>query len=1387
MARRIVAFCFCCAFATSVFAGETAQEVAEAARKLAASRQHAEAAPLFEKAAGLETDAGKRGKLRLEAAGAYASAGDLDKAWAITDAIIADADAPDQLKNTAVQRSIDFCYWAGRGELAKPRITGVGIPYFQARARQPGTVLEKFNAMHAAGWLQWRLAETNAALETFRSTFALTNLTTDLRIRAHLALADLHGKCGDQSAVVGQARMAGDLAAEQAEARKIPEGGDAQVLARTANAKAAAYVTAARNYEVGDLFDRADAMYAKAAALPGLTEERQADNDLAITDSFRKRKDFDKAIAAAERVLARGDDGQMSARKTTARQRIAAMRNDLGDKEGALAMYFEAAAKAAGSPYVKINEIKRICDEFIKDKRQDAALALCDRVVSLQNIDPGDTAWAYLKQSQVLLDRKEFDQARAAAEKALALNVANGKAILAIYATYKARPLPQKRDMYRYIEETMAGPVAESLTRDEIRDIWSTYGFDAHNLFDHDKVRKAFAELDRHGIPYGGYMGLRCLPALKIYKDFATFPKDEKEIRFPQNLADLGVKDVKTVNARDFADGARNDTECLQRAIDSDATTIVIEDKGVPWTITRLEMKSNKRLLLRKGVKIISDKSEENYHKTLLFDIRRCENVIIEGEGEVGDVYIGKYKDDKERDELCKKYGGSVFGLTETTNIVIRNVTVANSAQDGIFFGGLGLIPTRTYLENVVLDHHYRQAMSICNADEVYCKNVTFSNTRGAAPSAGIDLEPPIECSPDSSIYLFDCTFDNNAGGGLVFATSTMYPVTLHAKRCHFKAQSQHAVDILARCGVYLGSQRKAPAKIIFEECDFESYSDVSPLCIQTCSLFDVWFRNCTIRDIGRKGPANRAYTASPLVFRLSRDFGKDGIPEHMLGLIHFENVKIEGYGGQPFASFADELGMLDIKGILKGTVDFNGKQVDVSQYEYTAPDRHEIPAEQVDLKTLLKPAKIPTGDMPVSNGEISWNGAWYQKAPEYTYYFWAEQGRKVSLTLRYPAWLKRVAGERLLLKSVSGRTTEVGELQPGVNPLAFTVPETGWHCFMPPCQAGEGASCHVTDVKGVHLAYQGDTRGISLSKFVFRDPGRDYTGYFEVPAGGRECRLRITFGSLELRNPAGDLVGSIRNGEYHGRHTFTIKPGTDKAEIWSFTAPAGGGNTHVLRFYAPLNGIWADSPDVLPLQFADHHVPPRAAAASAVSPEDKPVALTVDRSVLTGIQRKVLDEAITARKALAGRREWAARLDELERKIADLRLRATSDAAQREVEDVSKNLIPLQRMAAIEAQAAKESDSLRELAAFCQVFAPVIVLPLPQVADYVAWKASGKNLEKSYPALYHEIATVRFKDNLEGALKQLGLGLVNDTVEYADARHLALLRDRIMEILGKK
>jgi len=33
---------------------------------------------------------------------------------------------------------------------------------------------------------------------------------------------------------------------------------------------------------------------------------------------------------------------------------------------------------------------------------------------------------------------------------------------------------------------------------------------------------------------------------------------------------------------------------------------------------------------------------------------------------------------------------------------------------------------------------------------------------------------------------------------------------------------------------------------------------------------------------------------------------------------------------------------------------------------------------------------------------------------------------------------------------------------------------------------------------------------------------------------------------------------------------------------VWSFTTPPGDG-VRTLKFYAPLNGIWADSPEALP------------------------------------------------------------------------------------------------------------------------------------------------------------------------------------------------------------
>ena len=95
--------------------------------------------------------------------------------------------------------------------------------------------------------------------------------------------------------------------------------------------------------------------------------------------------------------------------------------------------------------------------------------------------------------------------------------------------------------------------------------------------------------------------------------------------------------------------------------------------------------------------------------------------------------------------------------------------------------------------------------------------------------------------------------------------------------------------------------------------------------------------------------------------------------------------------------------------------------------------------------------------------------------------------------------------------------------------------------------------------------------------------PSKPYTGYFEVPSGGKECRIKLSQGSLTLKDPRGRVVESVKSSDYKGHYIVKIKPLSKKAEVWSFTVSGSG--QHALRFYEPLSGIWADSPDVLPRQ----------------------------------------------------------------------------------------------------------------------------------------------------------------------------------------------------------
>ena len=668
------------------------------------------------------------------------------------------------------------------------------------------------------------------------------------------------------------------------------------------------------------------------------------------------------------------------------------------------------------------------------------------------------------------------------------------------------------------------------------------------------------------------------------------FPMSETEVGFGKTLKDFGVADVKSVHAKDFGFNPSNATAAIQRAIDSDATTVVIDAMPSPWYIDSVTPRSNQRILIRKGAKVMMDRLSPLKGKAPLFRIRQVRNVVIEGEGSGADgSFVGGYASYEERKANCKWYGKSAFALDRATNVVIRALRVADSEEDGVVFGEDIRKPSvDTWLEDLDLDSHYRQACSICCADGVFCRRVRFRNTRGNEPSAGIDVEPCYPCAPNTRMYLFDCEFANNNGGGIVFATCSDYPITFYAKGCRFKPQEAPVISIPARGEAYFPKKRKADVRIVFEDTEIETYSNVPAIGYSTAPLFTCTFRRLKIRDVGKMGYWKSKRVVSPIDFVLNRDYGPDDVPADMVAVSTFEDVTVDGFGTNPLISFTDELGKVSVRKAFRGTVTYNGKPVDTASFDYAAPDLHEPRLKRVSVRDLCPPPH-PSSLVPhPSNCRISWNGAWFQELPAYTYFFHAAKGTEVSFTLTYPKKIvyedmtKKLGGRHLEIETPEG-VHDAGALVAGENRIRFTAPVTGWYSFRPPCQDGEGNATPVTDVKGACLAWQSDTLGDSLGKFVLADTSKDYRGYFEVPPGV-DCRLRVTWGGLELYDADGKLVDSCKAGQYVGRYVFRFRAKSDKPEVWSFRTPPGGG-TRVLKFYAPLNGIWADSPELLPRQ----------------------------------------------------------------------------------------------------------------------------------------------------------------------------------------------------------
>ncbi len=672
------------------------------------------------------------------------------------------------------------------------------------------------------------------------------------------------------------------------------------------------------------------------------------------------------------------------------------------------------------------------------------------------------------------------------------------------------------------------------------RNVIGLYGFMAFRRFRPDRARRALELCRKRGVEPGHYAS-RWLTTIRTFDEFEKFPRAEADIKFPEAPAWFGAAKGKTVRVKDLGFNPTDMTAAIQKAIDDPAVgTIVFDKTEAPWRVSSLKPRSNLTFVFEKGVRILADEDTQR-RKTVkerralpLFNLNNVSNVVFVGKGESpADVRIGQYETYEERKKFSPDYGGSGFLLENCENIVLYNLTVADTAMDGLCIGGLKFPTHGVYVRDVVFESNLRQACSLCNVDGIYFKNVAFNDTRGRSPMCGIDVEPSIqEVQAVCEIYLFDCSFKGNAGSHLNFSCSSAYPVTLYAKRCDFAPNASGNVEIFALPGVYFKANVAAPSKIIFDECNFRQFADKKAIRFRQSSFFNVAFRNSTIEEVAPQR-AGRERFGAPVSFELERTYAKPMACDKP-GKVVFGNLHVKGWKDSPTIAFRDTAGTYSVTN-LHGVILHNGKKVKASEFRHLSPETALNFIDGFDPNAYAPPKKNrkPAKSVAPRRMSLGWGGPWFEPKPTYEAIWWDGT-----------TWATRVVEEGM---------KNLGDLDGKV--LAYV---------------GKPVSIWGLPPSAYSPAYQ-----ITAGK----DFGGD-TFYFEVPALAGECVIRLT-GDAEVRDASGRVVGAYvtaEDGEKGAKYVrFTAK--SKKPEIFSVRIRKSAS----VKFFKPLTGVIAETPEGLP------------------------------------------------------------------------------------------------------------------------------------------------------------------------------------------------------------
>ncbi len=274
------------------------------------------------------------------------------------------------------------------------------------------------------------------------------------------------------------------------------------------------------------------------------------------------------------------------------------------------------------------------------------------------------------------------------------------------------------------------------------------------------------------------------------------------------------------VVASSFGFNENDATDCLQRAIDSGAKTVVVDKRSTPWNVRPIELRDELELVLEEGVEIVAKQGEFRGKGETLLRANRVSNLTIRGEGKGATLRMRKEEYWKVPYELSEWRHG--LSLLSSSNVLIENLTIKETGGDGVYVGvsARGVSCRNITIRNVVCEANNRQGISVISVDGLLIEDCVLRGTVGTPPAAGIDFEPNMPEEQITNVVMRRVLAIDNAGDGFVFYLPNL---TAHGEELSFSmidCQATRNAGVGFGITVANGENRTLQGKCVLKNVD---------------------------------------------------------------------------------------------------------------------------------------------------------------------------------------------------------------------------------------------------------------------------------------------------------------------------------------------------------------------------------------------------------------------------------------------------------------------------------------------------------------------------------------------------------------------------------------